>query len=451
MAHSTLCYELVHQARQRVSRLQNASSRQRALNSIIDAVGCMFIGAASATKPFGLTEPSNNGIAVVIGRSTRAGPSHAALLNGYHAHFLDFDDSLYPAQSHPTAVILPALLAAVSIKEVDAGVFFDALAVGFEFQGLLGELCAQRFYDDGWWTTALLGAPAAALAVAHVLGYTAEVSAHATALAIASSFGMKGCFGSSAKALGVGLSARAGFEAALLAQSGHTGPLGILEDARGPLALRNVNVASGPDYGRDSLFLDAPGPTYKLYPVCTAAHATIDALRQIREDGVTPEEVENITVRVNKYVVSCLTFARPNNREEAQFSLPFSVASVMARGTVGLAELDGDFINSEQLRRWFSKISIVEDPSVGIGSTSEGSGQEAAVVEVYTPRGRHEKRVDHAKGQTLNPLSPQDLEEKYLSLVSAAFSSDVAKDTLTTLKCLIDSTNVEKTLGTLVV
>jgi hypothetical protein len=52
---------------------------------------------------------------------------------------------------------------------------------------------------------------------------------------------MKGCFGSSAKALGVGLSARAGFESAILAQSGHTGPLGILDDAQGLLALQNVN------------------------------------------------------------------------------------------------------------------------------------------------------------------------------------------------------------------
>ncbi|KAA6485398.1 MmgE/PrpD family protein [Rhizobium rhizogenes] len=83
-----------------------------------------------------------------------------------------------------------------------------------------------------------------------VLGYTADVSAHATVLAIASSFGMKRCFGSSTKALGVGLSARAGFEAAILAQSGHTGPFGILEDTRGLLTLRNVNAFSEPDYGR---------------------------------------------------------------------------------------------------------------------------------------------------------------------------------------------------------
>ncbi len=43
----------------------------------------------------------------------------------------------------------------------------------------------------------------------------------------------------------------------------------------------------------------------------------------------------------------------------------------------------------------------------------------------------------------MNPLS--ELEEKYL--VSAAFTSDVANDTLTTLKGTLESTNVGSGLG----
>lgn len=64
-------------------------------------------------------------------------------------------------------------------------------------------------------------------------------------------------------------------------------------------------------------------------------------------------------------------------------------------------------------------------------------------MEVHTARGRYKKRVDHAKGQTLNPLSQQELEEKYLLHVSASLPFDVANETLTTLKSLVGSTNVE--------
>ena len=58
------------------------------------------------------------------------GARHAALLNGVAAHVLDYDD-VAPI-GHPSAVLVPALLAAGETMEADGRAFLEAYIAGYE-------------------------------------------------------------------------------------------------------------------------------------------------------------------------------------------------------------------------------------------------------------------------------------------------------------------------------
>src|SRR4051812_28368443 len=67
------------------------------------------------------------------------GARAAALVNGTAAHALDFDDWLPAAGVHPSAPLLPALLAAADLVtaaggEVDGSRLLTAFVAGFEIQ-----------------------------------------------------------------------------------------------------------------------------------------------------------------------------------------------------------------------------------------------------------------------------------------------------------------------------
>ena len=115
----------------------------------------------------------------------------AALANGVAAHAWDLDDWEEPGNTHPTAVILPALLAAA---EHDAGrpgnwcarqtQMLTAYAIGTEVIMRLGEAISMSHYARGFHSTATLGAIGAAAAVARLLGLDPEKAGHALGLSV---------------------------------------------------------------------------------------------------------------------------------------------------------------------------------------------------------------------------------------------------------------------------
>ncbi|MFP9167025.1 MmgE/PrpD family protein, partial [Enterococcus faecalis] len=50
----------------------------------------------------------------VIGQGKKAAPLQSAMLNGFIAHALDFDDVHSDVRGHPSAVIVPALIASAA-------------------------------------------------------------------------------------------------------------------------------------------------------------------------------------------------------------------------------------------------------------------------------------------------------------------------------------------------
>ena len=93
---------------------QNSIATHRARLAVQDTLACMLAGSRAAVtqRTAQAIEGLGSGPCSAID-GTRVAAPWAALLNGTSAHALDFDDYDFPAASHPSAVLVPALLALV--------------------------------------------------------------------------------------------------------------------------------------------------------------------------------------------------------------------------------------------------------------------------------------------------------------------------------------------------
>lgn len=314
-------------------------------NGVIDTLGCTWAGAGTdvATRARqGVCGMGSGGSSPVIGTQMRVARPQAAFLNAVAGHALDFDDWEIPGNTHPTVVLLPALLA-VAGEHTTGMDLARAYLAGFEVIARLGEAMNFGHYDAGWHSTATLGAPGAAAACARLMGLTAGATAHAMSLAISTASGYTCQFGSHAKPIQAGFAARAGVEAACLAKAGLTGQAHVLDHARGAAALMGGLVPERLDYALGKLgqpyALAEYGLVLKPWPSCGYTHRIMTCAMQLR-DRVGAGQIARIDLYLPDFHAAVLPFGQPSSRAEALFSLPFVAAMGLGPGRLTLADLE---------------------------------------------------------------------------------------------------------------
>ncbi|CAM5219611.1 hypothetical protein UACE39S_03337 [Ureibacillus acetophenoni] len=105
-------------------------------------------------------------VAPLIGQGLKATPGQSALINGFLAHALDFDDVHVEVRGHPSAVLLPTLLALASTNDVSGKRFLEAYVVGVEVMARIARAVSDQHYEKGWHNTGTIEVSAAALAQA---------------------------------------------------------------------------------------------------------------------------------------------------------------------------------------------------------------------------------------------------------------------------------------------
>src|SRR3954470_17941252 len=147
-----------------------AESLECARRAFVDTIAVMLAGqeeaCTAATRRAVATW--GNGPCLVMGGAPMAAP-WAALVNGTAAHALDYDDVLDPAMSHPSAALVPAILAVGETQDASGADCLDAFLVGFEVLARLGEAMNLAHYKRGWHTTLSLGSMGVAAACARMM------------------------------------------------------------------------------------------------------------------------------------------------------------------------------------------------------------------------------------------------------------------------------------------
>jgi 2-methylcitrate dehydratase PrpD len=146
--------------------------------------------------------------AVVTGQGDRLDLLNAALVNAVTGNVLEFDDTHQPTVIHPTAPVLPPILALADQRTISGQDLLHAFALGVDVGCRVGNSVSPGHYARGWHITSTCGIFGAAAASARLLGLDAGQIAHALGVAASQASGIVENLPTGAKNIGIGNSAR---------------------------------------------------------------------------------------------------------------------------------------------------------------------------------------------------------------------------------------------------
>ena len=123
----------------------------QAKRSLMNFFAVALTGARDATIETtlaALAAFSSGGQATVIGRRERLDALSAAFINAAGANVLDFCDTHVPTAIHPTAPLVPALLAFAEMQPVRGRDLLLALVLGQEIACRIGLRCRRRITTE---------------------------------------------------------------------------------------------------------------------------------------------------------------------------------------------------------------------------------------------------------------------------------------------------------------
>jgi 2-methylcitrate dehydratase PrpD len=392
-------------------------ARRRAVEAIADTIGCMVAGrddvSTQSVRCAVAGQIAAAGESPVIGGG-RAPATIAALVNGTAAHALDYDDNFYPAISHASAVLVPALLAAAAPLHIGGRALVDAYLVGLEAQAAVGLGVNPSHYTVGWHSTSTCGAIGTAAGVSRLMGLDADATGRAMSIAVSTASGIKGQFGTPAKPFHAGMAARNAVEAAAFGDAGLTGRLDILEVAQG-----FRDLFGGPDaVGWDAMTLGQPlaieshGVIPKRHPCCGSTHYVVDMVLDLRaRHGFTADDVASLDCLVGIANARNLSYADPRDEMQARFSMHYCVALALSQDRIKLADFTLAQIARPDIRRLLT-LTTMTARSREEELAARGRLPHEVVIRLKNGSELKASRL-HAKGNIADPFDDHDRAAKF--------------------------------------
>jgi 2-methylcitrate dehydratase PrpD len=405
-----------------------ASVEHEAHRTFYNWLGCA-IGASrheaadAALAAVQMLEPAPQ--ATVLGRTEKVDMASAALVNGITSHTFDFDDTHLKTIIHPAGPVASAVLALAELKGMSGRDVIDALILGIDVSCRIGNVMYPDHYDRGWHITGSTGMLGAAAGCSRLLKLDERQTAMAIGIAASQPIGLREQFGTMTKPFHPGGAARAGLLSALLASRGFTASPRALEAPRGFVQVVSDKRAWQEVTDELGERFEISFNTYKPFACGIVIHPSIDACVQLGEQGVTPEQVASIELRVHSLVLELTGKKEPKDGLQGKFSVYHGCAVGLIYGRAGEDEFADEIVNDPQVVALRNKVLATVDDRIA---------EEAVVVTAVLRDGRRvEVRVDHAIGSLHKPLSTAQLEAKFDALVAPVLG--VARSREITASC----------------
>src|SRR5919108_2494436 len=404
----------------------------RAKKALADTFAVILAGAASGVAPplmRYVEQASDGGASPILGSGRTASPEMAALVNGTFGHALDFDDVLSIMPAHPSAVILPALIADLRAGTLSGRALIEAYVIGVEVGGKIGLAITVGHYHRGFHGTGTLAIFSALGALAK--RYRLDVPTTRTAFGIACSLasGLQRNSGTMTKPLHAGWASRNALAAAHLARSGFTAAPDVLEAPAGFFAAYGVEE-SRPETAVKQLgnpwVIADPGLALKQFPCCYASHRGMDGVLQLRHRlGLNATNLARLECRMPPGGMRVLIYPQPKTGLEGKFSLQYALAAGVLDGQYTLWSFTDEAVNRVPIRDLLARVCVREDARCADDDPlleMRSSGSRGFVeVEARRSDGRHETvRVDQAPGHPSRELTWADIAAKFMDCAAQA-------------------------------
>jgi 2-methylcitrate dehydratase PrpD len=225
--------------------------------------------------------------------------------------------------------------------------------------------------------------------------------------------------GAMSKQLHPAHAAAAGILSAELANRGFTAAKNIFEGRKGFLAAMSKDAAP-------EMLTEGLGTSYRIstnsfkkHASCRHTHSSIDAALILRnERNARPEALRRVEIRIYPAGFDLLNGVQPTTAYAAKFCLPYTVAAAFTRGRVSLPEFEN--LNAQDIRATMSRVEMLRDESLG----REYPEKWPAVVTAVLESGETASAtVEYPKGDSKNPLTLPELQDKFRALTEGIISS----------------------------
>ena len=413
--------------------------RERARYLMLDAVG---IAHASTHYDFAhralsaVTDLSEGvGTTPLIGLPQRLTSRDALLMNGILIHGLDYDDTHAAGVVHATSSCLPCALGVGAQVGTTGEEVVTAFIVGIEAAARLGAVAKGGFHQIGFHPTGVVGAFACALIAGRLRGLNVDQLAMAQGIALSVASGSLEFLqdGAWTKRMHPGWSAVAGSTATTLARHGFIGPRAVYEGRFGLFSTYLGQYAAAADLALATAGLgttwELMNVTVKPIPACHFTHACADAAAILRDrHGLKPSDIASVRALVPGEVVKTVcepvaTKKKPQNSYDAQFSIPYIVATALVHGSFGLQHLEDSALADPEVLALAAKVEYEVDPASPFPRSYSGE------VIVTTKDGRTlRQREEVNRGGTGRPISNADVQKKFFENATLVVSSARARE-----------------------
>ena len=353
--------------------------------------------------------------ASLLGRTEKVDMASAALVNGISSHTFDFDDTHLKTIIHPAGPVASALLALAEHQGSSGRALIDALVLGIDVSCRIGNAMYPDHYDRGWHITGSTGTVGAAAACARLLGLDVDQTQMALGIAASQPIGMREQFGSMTKPFHPGGAARAGLMSALLAQQGFTASPRALEAPRGMMQTISTKNDWSEITGELGQRFEIAFNTFKPFACGIVVHPGIDGCAQLRAQGVRPEQLASLEIKVHSLVLELCGKKEPADGLQAKFSIYHGCAAGLTFGCAGEDEFSDAVVNRADMVALRRKVVATVDDSIDEAA--------ADITAVMHDGSRVHVRVEHAIGSLQNPMTDTQLEAKFHGLSDAVIGT----------------------------
>jgi len=358
--------------------------------------------------------------ATILGRKERFDILNAAFINGVSSHVFDFDDTHLVTNIHPAGPIASALLAYAEMYPVTGKEFITSLYLGIELSCRLSNFVAPSHADIGWHVSGTHPTIAVAAAVGRLLKLSEQQMMWALSLGASQPVGFRESFGSMTKSFNPGRAASNGLLSALLAKKNFTSSNQMIESRIGWAK----SVSSQQNYSEllDDLGVrfETAKDTYKPFPCGIVIHPALDAAIQLKNQyQLDAQQIQSIVYKGNPMVVELTGKKTPKTGLEGKFSVYHSIAVALLTGKASEKQYSDQIVNDPKTISIRDKINVITDSQI-----QKKSGD--LTITMNNGQVFHQW-IESAIGGVENPMTDQQLNEKFLDLTDGVLSSAKSK------------------------
>src|SRR5947208_4762817 len=400
---------------------------------LLDSVGCAFGGYQQHDVKIALQvidEIAGRGPATVIGRGEKIDPVSASFANALMIRCMDYNDIYWKQDpSHPSD-IFPAAMAACERAKSDGKELIVGFVLGHEFEMRLCEAAFPGIRERGWHHATLTAFASPIVAgralrlpweqIQHAIGISASRHCTMGAVTAGKLTMMKNTVDP--------MATQSGVLAALMAERGYNGPEHVIDGKEG------LTHCFGPEW-KLNLLTDGLGDSWRItqcgmkaFPTEALTHTPISAvLDLVTEHDLKPAGVVKIRIQSLARAADILSDPSkydPHTKETADHSLPYVIAAALVDRQVTPAQFTMEKILDRKIREQLNKVEVVADPEI----EKVFPALQRVIVQIQTRDGRlFDKQLDFPKGDPRNPLTDQEIEEKFSALAEGVLSQPAQK------------------------